>query len=305
MTDASPHDALDTLPFIGTTPYGRPSWSGLLQFSLVGIPLKAYPAVRTRDVPTAHLLHADCGQRLRYAKHCPVHGPVDAAAIVRGYEYGPGQHVVAQPDELDRLRPARDKALRLERFLAPAQLDPLLFAGRSLYLVPDGKAAEPGYGVLRSALAHHQRWALGRMVLGGHRQVVLVRPASTNLVLHVLHYPEQVRVCPQTVWPLEKEPVEELRLAGMLIEAAAGKVDWMAYPDQAAEELKGLIEAKLAGQAAAEAMAPPRILSLLEALQRSVGARNGNAVASRVERKTPTPATAKPRTSRKRARRTA
>ena len=32
-----------------TTPYGRPSWSGLLQFSLVGIPLKAYPAVRTRD----------------------------------------------------------------------------------------------------------------------------------------------------------------------------------------------------------------------------------------------------------------
>jgi non-homologous end joining protein Ku len=120
-----------------------------------------------------------------------------------------------------------------------------------------------------------------------------------------LHYPEQVRVCPQTVWPLEKEPVEELRLAGMLIEAAAAKVDWTAYPDQAAEELKGLIEAKLAGKAAAEAMAPPRILSLLEALQQSVGGRNGNAVASRVEQKTSTPATAKPRTSRKRARRTA
>jgi hypothetical protein len=55
-----------------TTPYGRPGWSGLLQFSLVGIPLKAYPAVRTREVPMAHLLHADCGQRVRYAKHCPV-----------------------------------------------------------------------------------------------------------------------------------------------------------------------------------------------------------------------------------------
>ena len=233
-----------------------------------------------------------------------MHGPVDCAAIVRGYEYGPGQHVVAQPDELDRLRPAQDKALRLERFLAPAQLDPLLFAGRSLYLVPDGKAAEPGYGVLRTALAQHQRWALGRMVLGGHRQVVLVRPASTNLVLHVLHYPEQVRVCPQTVWPLEKEPAEELRLAGMLIEAAAGKVDWTAYPDQAAEELKALIDAKLAGQAVAKAVAPPRILSLLEALQQSVGGQNGNAVASRVQKKQPTPS-AKERTNRKRARRTA
>jgi len=30
-----------------------------------------------------------------------------------------------------------------------------------LYLVPDGPAAEAGYGVLRTALARRQRWALG------------------------------------------------------------------------------------------------------------------------------------------------
>jgi DNA end-binding protein Ku len=257
-----------------------------LQFSLVGIPLKAYPAVRTRDVPSAHLLHADCGQRIRYAKQCPVHGTVDGAAIVRGYEYGPGRHVIAQPDELDALRPVQDKALRLERFLAPDQLNPLLFAGRSLYLVPDGPAAEPGYGVLRLALVKRQRWALGRMVLGGHRQVVLVRPADTTLVLHVLHYPEHVRVCPQTVWPMKQEPEEELRLAGMLIEAADGKVDWTAYPDQTAQELKTLIEAKLAGQPA-EAAAPPRtILSLLDALKQSVNGRNGKGTTPKAGEKT-------------------
>src|SRR5262249_52109002 len=262
-------------------------------------PPRPYPAVRTRDVPSGHLLHADCGQRLRYAKHCPVHGPVDAAAIVRGYEYGPGQHVVVEPDELDQLRPAQDKALRLERFLAPAQLDPLLFAGRSLYLVPDGPAAEPAYGVLRMALAQRERWALGRMVLGGHRQVVLVRPASTTLVLHVLHYPEQVRVCPQTVWPLAKEPAEELRLAGMLIEAAGGKVDWMEYLDQSAQDVKALIEAKLAGPPVATREKPRAILSLLEALQQSLGTQNRKAVAPPIKEKTPT------RTSRKRTRRTA
>ena len=86
-----------------------------------------------------------------------MHGTVDGAAIVRGYEYGPGRHVLAQPDELDALRPVQDKALRLERFLGPDQLNPLLFAGRSLYLVPDGPAAEPGYGVLRLALAQRRR----------------------------------------------------------------------------------------------------------------------------------------------------
>jgi DNA end-binding protein Ku len=222
-----------------------------------------------------------------------VHGTVDGAAIVRGYEYGPGRHVIAQPDELDALRPVQDKALRLERFLTQDQLNPLLFAGRSLYLVPDGPAAEPGYGVLRLALAQRHRWALGRMVLGGHRQVVLVRPADTTLVLHVLHYPEHVRVCPQTVWPMKQEPEEELRLAGMLIDAADGKVDWTAYPDQTAQELKTLIEAKLAGQPA-EAAAPPRtILSLLDALMQSVNGRNGNT--PKAGQKTP----------RKRARRTA
>jgi non-homologous end joining protein Ku len=62
---------------------------------------------------------------------------------------------------------------------------------------------------------------------------------------------------------------------------------WTAYPDQAAEELKALIEAKLAGKAAAEATATPRILSLLEALQQSVGAQNGTNAGPVVPEKTP------------------
>jgi hypothetical protein len=42
------------------------------------------------------------------------------------------------------LRPAQDHALCLERFLAPEQLDPVLFSGRSLHLLPDGPAAQRG-----------------------------------------------------------------------------------------------------------------------------------------------------------------
>ena len=126
---ANGSDNPEILPQGSGAPYGRPSWSGLLQFSLVGIPLKAFPAVRSRDLPTAHLIHAGCGQRLRYAKQCPTHGPVDAAGTVRGYEYGPGQHVLVEPEELDQLRPAQDRALRLERFLTPTQFEPVLHAG--------------------------------------------------------------------------------------------------------------------------------------------------------------------------------
>ena len=104
---------------------------------------------------------------------------------------------------------------------------------------------------------------------------------------------------------MAKDPEEELRLAGMLIEAADGKVDWTAYPDQAAQELKTLIEAKLAGQPVATPESPRPILSLLEALQQSVGAPSGNDGALRGKEKTPRAVSAKERTSRKRPRRTA
>ena len=286
------------LPASAATPPGRPSWSGLLQFSLVGIPLKAYPAVRTRDLPTGHLLHADCGQRLRYAKQCPQHGTVDAAAIVRGFEYGPGRHVLVESDELDQLRPGPDRALRLERFLNPMQLDPVLYAGRSLYLLPDGVAAEPGYAVLHAALVLRSRWALGRMLLGGHRQVVLVRPAASVLLLQVLHYPELVRVCPLAARPAGEGVSEELRLAGMLIDAASGAVDWSVYRDTAAQDLKALLEAKLHGQPEQTPDSAAVILPLLEALRQGVAQ-------ARVENAEPSPDTAAKGSVRKRTRRTA
>src|SRR6202166_4591036 len=117
---------------------GRASWSGLLQLSLVTIPVKAYPAASTSTQLHFNQLHAGCGQRIRYEKHCPMHGKVQAGAIVSGYAYAPEQYVVIDQAELEPLRPAKERALSLERFVDPQQLDPALFSGRTLYLLPDG-----------------------------------------------------------------------------------------------------------------------------------------------------------------------
>jgi non-homologous end joining protein Ku len=93
----------------------------------------------------------------------------------------------------------------------------------------------------------------------------------------------------------QQEAEEEVRLAGILLDAASGKVHWSAYRDQTAEELKSLIEAKLAGQAVQPSAPPLAILSLLEALKESVQVENGKETSS------PT----KEKASRKRTRRTA
>jgi DNA end-binding protein Ku len=260
-----------TLP--ASAPPGRPSWSGILRISLVAIPIKAYPTISSSSRgPQAHLLHADCGQRIAYHKHCRHHGPVPSEAIVKGYEYAPDRYVIVEPQELDHLRPARDKALLLEQCLPVAQVDPTLFAGRSLYLLPDGAAAQHPYAVLAEALREAGQGALGRVVLSSQRQLVLVRPAGRVLVLDVLHYPAQVRSA--TSWeaavPACAPTEAERALAKQLIALSSGAVDWGHYRDTNAEELVALVQAKIAQQPPTAPAEEPVVLSLLDALKQSV-----------------------------------
>jgi DNA end-binding protein Ku len=252
----------------------RPTWSGLLRFSLVAIPIRAYPAARSSSASRFHFLHANCGQRIAYHKHCPRHGQVEADAVVRGYAYARGRHVVVEPEELDKLRPARDKALVLEQFLSIAEVDPSFYAGRSLHLLPDGQAAQHPYAVLVAALHEAGKAALGRVVLSSQRRLVLVRPAGRVLALDVLHYPAQVRRA--TAWesdvPACAATAAELDLASKLIAMGSGPVDWTRYRDTSAEELTTLIEAKIANQSPAAGADEPVVLHLLDALKQSVAA---------------------------------
>ncbi len=264
----------------------RPSWSGLLRLSLVSVPVKAYPAVSSTAASPFHLLHASCGQRIRYAKNCPQHGPVESDAIVRGYEYAPDQFVVVEAEELNRLRPVKDRALILEQFLPVQEVAPTFFAGRSLYLYPDGPAAQHPYNVLVEALQQAGQGA-GRVVLSNQRQLVLVRASSRLLVLDVLHYPSQVRNVES--WEKDLPPSaatdSERQLAEQLIALASGPVDWGRYRDTSAEELAALVEAKRARLPEPSATEEPIVLRLLDALKQSVAAvRQGESSAAKARK---------------------
>ena len=278
--DARTDDSAAALlhPASAPAPRGRPSWSGLLRLSLVAVPVKAYPAVSTSTTTHFNQLHADCGRRIQYQKRCPVHGPVDAAAIVRGVPYARDQYVIFEPEELDQLRPAKDKALVLEHFLPIQHVDPTFFAGRSLYLLPDGVAAHHPYGVVAAALHQTGQAALGRVVLSAQRQLVLVRPAGRLLVVDVLHYPTQVR--PTAPWQAEVRAggpsTQELQLLGQLMQAASGPVDWSQFRDTTAEDLAALVRAKLANRSTATPRPEPEnVLQFLDALKQSVAAVSG------------------------------
>src|SRR5262249_61439742 len=172
------------------------------------------------------------GQGLQYQKRCPKHGPIPSDEIVKGYPYARDHCVVVEPEELEKLRPAKDKALTLEQFVAVREIDPVRFAGRSLYLLPDGIAAQHPYGVLVTALHKTGRAALGRVVWSSQRQLVLVRPCSRLLIVDVLHCPAQVRLA--SAWDADltapQPSAAELDLACQLIGLAGGPPDSSPHP---------------------------------------------------------------------------
>ena len=182
-------------------------------------------------------------------------------------------YVVIEAEELEALRSARDKALSLDRFIDPGEIDPVVFAGRCLYLMPESGPAHRPYLLLAQAMRARHKWALGRVVMSGHRHTVVLRPRDRLLVMDVLHDPGLVR---SAAWleaelhPIDASP-EELQLAGTLIDSAAGAVDWRQYRDDTPDKLAALVEAKVAGrELVAPVDEPVEVINLLDALKRSV-----------------------------------
>jgi len=257
---------------------GRASWTGILQVSLVAVPVKAYPAVSTTDTIRFKQLHAECGQRIRYEKHCPIHGKVEAAEIVKGYPYAPDQYVIVEDGEMDRLRPPKEKALLLEQFVEADQVEPVMLSGRTLYLFPDGLAAQRPYLLLAEAMQVRACWAVGRITMTGRRYGVVVRPRGRLLTMHVLHDPALVRPASALEADLREgaSSPEELKLACTLIDSANGPLDWSRLRDDTSEKLTQLIEAKLEGREVARAEEEPaQVLQLLDALKESVAQAGG------------------------------
>jgi len=253
----------------------RSSWKGFLKLSLVSVPVKAFTANETSEEIHLNQLHAECNNRVRYKKVCPEHGELRNEEIVSGYEYAKDQYVVIDPDELQKLRLESDKAVGIEGFVKPEEIDPLYFSGRTLYLLPDGPAGSRPYALLHKGMLDAGVVALAKVVMSGRVQLVLVRPVGRLLTMSVLTYSKRVRGSDsfeEELQPLDLSP-EEDKLTQILI--SASRIDDFEldrYTDKYADELNRLIKMKIDGQevVALPDQEEPKILNLMDALKKSV-----------------------------------
>src|SRR5262245_34109376 len=254
----------------------RASWKGFIRLSLVSVPVKAFTATASGG-GEIHLnqIHAECHNRIRYQKTCPVHGEVSNDAIVSGYEFAKGQYVVIDPDEIDKLRSESDKAVKIDSFIAPDQLDPIYFSGRTYYLVPDGPVGQRPYVLLHKGMVDEDRCAIAQVVMHGKEQVVMLRPIGKLLAMSMLDFESRI-VKPDNFEgevPEQDASGPELDLVKTLIKSSTEKkLDFSKYKDTYTVKLTELIEAKIQGK---EIITPPaqeeaHVINLMDALKKSL-----------------------------------
>jgi len=270
----------------------RSSWKGFLRLSLVSVPVKAYTANTSGGGEISlNQIHAECNSRIKYQKVCPIHGELSSDAIVSGYEIAKGQYVVIDPSELDKLRSESDKAVHLDAFIAPGQVDAVYFSGKHYYLVPDGPIGFKPYALLVAGMKAQNVFAVGKVVMHSKDQVVLLRPIDRLLSMAILNFDSQV-VKPaafEPEVPAQEIAADELNLVNTLIKASTPKqFDLAQYKDTYTAKLTQLIEAKVQGK---EIVTPPaeeqaQVINLMEALKASIS-QLGPAAAEPAEAKPP------------------
>jgi DNA end-binding protein Ku len=227
-------------------PASRASWCGQLRLGDLCVPVKAYAAIATPPENPLRQLHAGCGQRIEYRKWCPKHGAVPPEEIVKGYPYQSDQYVELSQNELDQLQPSDDKTIHVEHFLKPSFVDPVLFAGRSLYLAPANPAAGRPFAMVRQAMERSGKWGLGRVVLSNRWHIVIIRPIEETMLMHTLHHPAQCRVLAAGQTADARVTQSELRPLLKTINGLNGTVAWDDYKDDAEHRLTKLVESRVA-----------------------------------------------------------
>jgi DNA end-binding protein Ku len=255
----------------------RASWKGNLTFGLVSFTVEAFNALdRSQSDIHFHQIHAECHRRIHYQKVCPLHGEVSNEEIVSGYEVSKGRYIEIDPDELDALRTARERALTIDAFIAPDSIDPLYFDGRMYYLLPAGAAAEDPYAVIVKAMDREQCYGVGQVVFSGKDQIVLLRPVEGVLHMAMLNYEAEIRPVDKVAQALPKSvpQARQLKLAQTLIrDWSVEDFDFGKYTDTYRERVEELIEAKSKGRKLPEPEdeEEPETINLMEALKRSLG----------------------------------
>jgi len=254
----------------------RSTWKGFLKVSLVNIPIRVFPATESAASLSFNQLHAECQTRIQQKRWCPhCEREVPLSEVVKGYEFAKGRYVVMQEDDFAKVSTPSTRIINLEQFTDETAVDPM-YVDRAYYLAPDGQVAGDAYAVMREGM--RGKVGIGKVALYGREYLVAIKAQQHGLVMYTLHHAAEIRTIDQieelSTVPRTVKP-SELKLAKQVVDMFDGELNLKDYKDEYKEELRKIIDARVAGEeyVAAEVEEPPtNVVDLMAALRKSLDA---------------------------------
>ena len=254
----------------------RATWKGALKVSLVNIPIRVFPATESAASLSFNQLHAECQTRIQQKRWCPkCEREVPLTEVVKGYEFAKGRYVVMEEEDFAKVSVPSTRVISLEQFTDETAIDPM-YVDRAYFLAPDGQVAADAYAVMREGM--RGKVGIGKVALYGREYLVAIKPQQHGLVMYTLHHAAEIRTIDQ-IEELETVPrtvkPTELKLAKQVVDMFDGELNLKDYKDEYKEELRKIIDARIAGEeyvAAEVEEAPSNVVDLMAALRKSLDA---------------------------------
>ena len=252
----------------------RAIWKGHIQFSLVTIPVRIYNAIDTGQTISFNLLTKEGHNPVSYEKKDKVTGkPLRGEDIVKGYQYEPGQFVIMEEEDLNKVKLKSEKVIEIEGFVKSEEVHPTLFE-TPYFIGPDGDIAAKTYGLLCHTLKDSGKIGVGKVVLRDRETPVLLTPHEGGILMYRLRYPNEIRSMGEVPQLLEvKADKEQLKLAKTLVDSMTTKFSQIEMKDHYFDALKAIIDAKIAGKEIVMVTEEePKVVDIMTALKASIDA---------------------------------
>src|SRR5262245_40179663 len=218
-----------------------------ISFGLVTIPVGIYSAIQEQDIHF-NQLHGVSRSRITKRRFCPTcNRDVEYDELVKGYEIAKDQYVQLTPSELDQLQAAESEAIEIVEFVPLTAIDPIYF--ENTFHLGAEKQGEKAYQLLVHAMEEMERVALAKFVWRGKDGLYVIRAVQGRLLLHKMHYQDEIREFEAKLSKDLKPGAAELKLAAQLIDSISSPAfDAKVYHDEYRERVMELIEEKSKGK---------------------------------------------------------
>ena len=250
----------------------RSVWKGSINFGVVAIPARLYSATedRTKELRSnIHQLHAECGSRIQMPKWCPsCNRRVESTELRKGYELSEGKFVILEEADLQSLPLRSLKQIEVTEFVDASRID--LRAYSDCYYLTCEDTGARAFALFLKAMELASLVGIAKLTYREKERLSALRPFDGLILLHTLHYADEIRpvdeIKPKAVAVSEKE----LELASMLISRMKGELDLSKYHDDYREALEKLVEARIEGKAIAVEPEKAPVSDVTEALLKSL-----------------------------------